>query len=410
MAPLEGMKVARNRRRHGRSLLRHDARRLRGRRHQGRALGHGDESRNWAPFFRAVRCRTISPRSTATSAAWPSTSSRRRAPTSVSASRLGRRADRQFPARRARPARPRLRGSGADNPTAHLLLASPASARAARCEAARQRRGDAGVFGRHEPHRRAGRRPGEDGHLRRRHRCGHVWRHRHADGARSAAPDGARPARRYVVARGADRDALQPLRVVLRQRASAAAAGSSAQGMVPYQAFQAADDWMVVAVFTDRMWRDVCAHRAASEWADDLATTSRPSARRTATRSLPRFTELFRERPVAIGARLTRRRRAVHPRQHHRPGVHRDGRCARDMIVEIAASERRPITMAGLPIKFSDTPGGIGRPPPLLGEHTGGDPGSASGYPRRVTSDRDGIVGVCTACRKQRTGRGPAHR
>lgn len=34
--------------------------------------------------------------------------------------------------------------------------------------------------------------------------------------------------------------------------------GASSQLSVPYQAFQAADDWVVVAAFTNRMWEGVC--------------------------------------------------------------------------------------------------------------------------------------------------------
>ncbi|MBI3892171.1 MAG: CoA transferase, partial [Candidatus Wallbacteria bacterium] len=43
---------------------------------------------------------------------------------------------------------------------------------------------------------------------------------------------------------------------------------------------------------------------------------------------------------------------------------------ARDMVVELQHPKAGPIRVTGLPVKLSETPGGIYSPPPLLGEHT----------------------------------------
>src|ERR1035437_3865742 len=46
--------------------------------------------------------------------------------------------------------------------------------------------------------------------------------------------------------------------------------GGSGSGIsVPYQAFQAADDWIVIAAFNPRMWRDFCDALDHPEWATD---------------------------------------------------------------------------------------------------------------------------------------------
>ncbi len=46
--------------------------------------------------------------------------------------------------------------------------------------------------------------------------------------------------------------------------------GGSGSGVsVPYQAFRAADDWIVIAAFNPRMWRDFCDALEHPEWADD---------------------------------------------------------------------------------------------------------------------------------------------
>jgi crotonobetainyl-CoA:carnitine CoA-transferase CaiB-like acyl-CoA transferase len=43
---------------------------------------------------------------------------------------------------------------------------------------------------------------------------------------------------------------------------------------------------------------------------------------------------------------------------------------AREMVVETEHARAGRVKSLGLPIKFSDTPGAITRPAPLLGEHS----------------------------------------
>lgn len=43
---------------------------------------------------------------------------------------------------------------------------------------------------------------------------------------------------------------------------------------------------------------------------------------------------------------------------------------ARDMVVDIQHPKAGPIRVTGVPIKLSDTPGGVSAPPPVLGEHS----------------------------------------
>jgi crotonobetainyl-CoA:carnitine CoA-transferase CaiB-like acyl-CoA transferase len=51
--------------------------------------------------------------------------------------------------------------------------------------------------------------------------------------------------------------------------------------------------------------------------------------------------------------------------------VHTDPQAlARDMIVETAHPTAGKVKAIGLPIKFSDTPGGVRRAAPVMGQHT----------------------------------------
>jgi formyl-CoA transferase len=43
---------------------------------------------------------------------------------------------------------------------------------------------------------------------------------------------------------------------------------------------------------------------------------------------------------------------------------------AREMIARIDHDARKALQLLGVPVKLSETPGGVRRPPPKLGEHT----------------------------------------
>ncbi len=147
--------------------------------------------------------------------------------------------------------------------------------------------------------------------------------------------------------------------------------GSSAQGLVPYQAFEAEDGWMVVAVFTDRMWRDLCNATELADWAIDPRFCT--PAQRMLNRDLivDALSSVFSSRPVAhwqalfspIGIPCT-------PVNRIDEVVAQPQAQARAMFVEVQATGSGTLKMAGVPIKFSEAAGGVRTGPPRLGEHT----------------------------------------
>ncbi len=147
--------------------------------------------------------------------------------------------------------------------------------------------------------------------------------------------------------------------------------GSAAQLGVPYQAFPASDDWIVVASFNERMWRSVCAAMERPEWGDDPRFSS--ADQRIAHRDLliGMLSEVFASKPAlhweerlrAEGVPCTRVNRIDQIVEE--PQVR-----ARNMIVGMDVPGLGPVRMAGLPIKMSDTPGAIEGAPPRLGEHS----------------------------------------
>lgn len=147
--------------------------------------------------------------------------------------------------------------------------------------------------------------------------------------------------------------------------------GSGSGIGVPYQAFRAADDYIVVAAFNPRMWRDFCSALDHPEWEQDPRFHN--AAARAANRDalIAMIHEVMGKHPVKY---WEERLRAVSvpssPVNNIDQIVAEEQVAARDMVVEIDVPGAGPIRMAGLPLKFTETPGELRLPPPRLGEHT----------------------------------------
>jgi len=147
--------------------------------------------------------------------------------------------------------------------------------------------------------------------------------------------------------------------------------GSGSATQVPYQAFKAADDWIVIAAFNQRMWTGFCGAVGQAAWQHDprFADANARGAHRDLLVGLIGDTlatqpaQHWIDRLDAASVPCTRINRIDQ-------AVDEDQVAAREMVVEIDVPELGRIKVAGLPVKFSETPGEIARHPPHLGEHT----------------------------------------
>jgi crotonobetainyl-CoA:carnitine CoA-transferase CaiB-like acyl-CoA transferase len=138
--------------------------------------------------------------------------------------------------------------------------------------------------------------------------------------------------------------------------------------IVPYETFRASDGDFVVAVGNDDQWRRFC-------WVAGF-----PEAERYATNRL-RVTNYDELKP-ALDALLGTASREAWIGKLKAAGVPcgsvRDlnevftdpQTGAREMLVELQHAAAGMLRMTGTPLKFSDTPGSVRTPPPLLGEHS----------------------------------------
>jgi len=138
--------------------------------------------------------------------------------------------------------------------------------------------------------------------------------------------------------------------------------------IVPYETFRASDGDFVVAVGNDDQWRRFC------------SVTGFPQDEQYAT-NRQRVTSYDVLKP-ALDAALSSGTRAFWIEKLKTAGVPcgavRDlhevfsdpQTRARDMLVELEHSVAGMLKVTGTPLKFSDTPGSVRTPPPLLGQHT----------------------------------------
>jgi CoA:oxalate CoA-transferase len=147
--------------------------------------------------------------------------------------------------------------------------------------------------------------------------------------------------------------------------------GSAHDYTVPWQAFEAADGYIVVATRQENFWRRLCEALGEAALADDprFATNALRVENRAAL--IPQLERMFRLRTVDEW--LERLRAAQVPaapvnnldRAFAEPPV-----AERQMIVEYDHPEVGRVRLPGNPIKMSGVTDTISNPAPRLGEHT----------------------------------------
>ena len=147
--------------------------------------------------------------------------------------------------------------------------------------------------------------------------------------------------------------------------------GAAHPTLVPYQAFMCKDGkYINVAVGSERIWERFCHGMEREDLKDhpDYATNSVRVNNRGAMVSM--LQEIFLTRPVAEWVKELQAANVPCGPINDLADVFADPQVlARNMYLEMAHPTLGSIKQTGLPIKFSLTPGGLDRHPPLLGEH-----------------------------------------
>lgn len=148
--------------------------------------------------------------------------------------------------------------------------------------------------------------------------------------------------------------------------------GTAHPSIVPYQAFQAADESIIVAVGNDAQYQRFCRDvLGRPELASDLRFATNALRVQHRKELLPILAELLAKRPATEWLRLMDEALVPAGPVNTIDRVFQDPQvAAREMLIEVPHPTIGPLKMAGSPLKFSSHATSPRRPPPLLGEHT----------------------------------------
>ncbi len=147
--------------------------------------------------------------------------------------------------------------------------------------------------------------------------------------------------------------------------------GSGALTSPTYRAYQASDQWIVISAFNQRMWKGLCAALEKPEWLEDPRFINPQMRSDNRVLMIQLISAIIITQPLSYWEkRLIENEVPCSPvntidKVVQQPQVH-----ARNMVHEMSLNGLGMMSMAGLPIKFSDSPGAIRLPPPRLGQHS----------------------------------------
>jgi len=157
--------------------------------------------------------------------------------------------------------------------------------------------------------------------------------------------------------------------------------GTAHESIIPYQVFNTKDRPIAIAVANQKLWVNFCKAVGREEWLTDPRFESNPKRVENREILLPLVHELFAQKTcdewmdilveasIPCGPVNNMQHLFADPQLHHR-----------NMIAEVPHPTIGTLRLAGIPIKYSETPGTIRMHPPLLGEHTDEVLSEALGY------------------------------
>jgi crotonobetainyl-CoA:carnitine CoA-transferase CaiB-like acyl-CoA transferase len=139
----------------------------------------------------------------------------------------------------------------------------------------------------------------------------------------------------------------------------------------PYQAFPASDGWVTVGAANQENWLRLLDALEATELRDDPRFVNNAERMRNLSALTDVLTPLFQRRSVSEWLRRLEGVGVPAGPVLNIAQMHADPQArAREMIVETSHPTAGKVKAIGLPIKFSDTPGGVRMSAPVLGQHT----------------------------------------
>ncbi len=147
--------------------------------------------------------------------------------------------------------------------------------------------------------------------------------------------------------------------------------GSQHPAITPFEAFESADAYIIIAIGNDSLWEKFCQHVERLDLVSDERFATNASRTTNHDQLHPILAEIMRRRTtdqwiegldalgVPCGPINTIDKVVNHPQV-----------LAREMIAKVSHDITGSVEVPGVPIKLSKTPGQVTTPAPALGEHT----------------------------------------
>lgn len=147
--------------------------------------------------------------------------------------------------------------------------------------------------------------------------------------------------------------------------------GSAHPNIVPYQAFETSDGYIVVTVGSEKLWEKFC---KAIDRSDLLENPRfRTNAERVINREelVEELNRIFKSKPTSFWIEVLEKAGVpAAPILTVGQALNDEHVRYRGMVVEVEHPEAGAVKMLGTPFKLSKTPGMVRTPPPTRGQHT----------------------------------------
>lgn len=147
--------------------------------------------------------------------------------------------------------------------------------------------------------------------------------------------------------------------------------GNRHPSVVPIEPFETQDGQLMVAVGNDAIWRRLCEALGRPELAADPRFETNPLRHAHYAELRPILAEIFQSRTIADWqAQLDAAGIPASPINTIAQVMEHPQVLAREMLVKLTHPVAGELTMPGIPIKLSETPGAMRTAAPTLGQHT----------------------------------------
>ena len=147
--------------------------------------------------------------------------------------------------------------------------------------------------------------------------------------------------------------------------------GNAHPSIVPYQSFKTREGYLVVGAASETIWKRFCQALGKPELETDPRFEKNPQRVQNREELIQILREIFLERKSSTWMELLRDAGVPCAPVQTLDQVFRDPQVLqRQMLVDVEHPTAGSVRMAGLPLKFSDTPASVRLAPPLLGQHS----------------------------------------